>query len=90
MRETVAVIGYGRFGQLAARLLSRRFRVLVHDTRRITVRGRNIRSASPAECARADAVIMAVPVERLAAAVTRIAPHLRRGTVRLDVCAVRE
>ena len=88
---TVGLIGYGRFGRFAARHLAQRVDVLVHDpasgagTRRI----RGVRFVSRAEAASQELVILAVPISSLRTVLQGIRPHLRRGALVCDVCAVK-
>jgi prephenate dehydrogenase len=89
---TVGLIGYGRFGKLAAALLSRRVRVLVADRRRPVLRGvsANIAAGTIAEAASQEVVILAVPVSTLRSLLLQIKRHVRPGALIIDVCAVKE
>jgi prephenate dehydrogenase len=87
---TFGLIGYGRFGRLAARLLSRRGAVIVYDRRRVPVgRSGRVRRGTLAEAARCPVVILAVPVSAMRSALRAIAPVVLPGTVVTDVCAVK-
>jgi prephenate dehydrogenase len=88
---TLGLIGYGRFGRLAARYLSRHVTVLVYDPglpRRARSR-KGLRFVSLSEAASQDTVIFSVPVSLLEDALKSARPHLRPGTVVIDVCAVK-
>jgi prephenate dehydrogenase len=89
---TVGLIGYGRFGKLAAALLSRRVHVLVADRARPALRGggANIQTASISEAASQEVVILAVPVSRLRDLLKQIRGQVRPGALIIDVCAVKE
>jgi prephenate dehydrogenase len=88
--QTCAVIGYGRFGKLAASILSRSFRVVVADRKPPRGLPRGITAAPLGECAAADIVILAVPVRSLEGVISKLAPSIRPGTLVADVCAVKD
>ena len=91
MPMTVGVIGYGRFGRLAARIIARHASVLVYDRRGISPRllSRRIRLATLAKTASQQIVLLAVPASSLRNALRSIAPFIRQGALVLDVCAVK-
>jgi prephenate dehydrogenase len=87
---TIGLIGYGRFGRLAARYLAARTRVFVYDTRRVTPRpGRRIVPSSLAVAASQPVVLLAVPVSSLRAVLRDIRAHVRPGALVIDVCAAK-
>jgi prephenate dehydrogenase len=88
---TVGLIGYGRFGKLAASLLSAQVPVVVADRTRPSVRrvSANIRSGTLAEAASRDVVLLAVPVSRLRGVLHQVAKHVQPGALVIDVCAVK-
>jgi len=88
---TVGLIGYGRFGRFAARLLVQRCSVVVYDKKRSSVRilSRKIKRVPLAEVAAQPVVILAVPISQLWDTLRSIAPLLRRGALVMDVCAVK-
>ncbi len=88
---TVGLIGYGRFGKLAADLLSRRAHVLVADRKKPVLRSvsANITVGTIAEAASQQILLLAVPVSRLQALLKKIRPFLRPGALVVDVCAVK-
>jgi len=76
---TVALVGYGSFGQFMAGYLEP-FCTVVPLTR-----------TTPAElAARGDIVIFAVPWDGLAAAVARVKPHVRADAILVDVTSVKQ
>lgn len=87
----VGLIGYGRFGKLAAALLSRRVRVLVADRAKPALRGvsANIEAGTIAEAASQEIVLLAVPVSLLQALLRQIRNYVRPGALVIDVCAVK-
>jgi prephenate dehydrogenase len=89
---TVGIIGYGRFGRLAAQLLAGRVPVVVHDhgraARRNAIAG--ISHGTITDAAAQSIVILAVPVSALREVLGSIAGFLRPGALVVDVCAVKK
>lgn len=90
-RPTVGLIGYGRFGKLAATYISRYARVVVHDPafKRARSPGREIRPATLPEAAGQHILVLAVPVSSLRNVLLSIRSLVRPGALVLDVCAVK-
>jgi prephenate dehydrogenase len=91
MTPTVGLIGYGRFGRLAARYLSRYAGVIVHDPRARAPlpRAGKIRSGTLREAAAQPVVLLAVPISRLRDVLRRVRRHVVPGAVVADVCSVK-
>ena len=91
MRASVGLVGYGRFGRLAAHYISADADVLVHDPSAGMRggKGKRVRAVSLAEAAGQPTVVLAVPVSSLRRVLVRIRPHLRPGALVVDVCAVK-
>ncbi|QDX27279.1 prephenate dehydrogenase/arogenate dehydrogenase family protein [Sphingomonas suaedae] len=85
------IIGFGRFGQLAARHLRDHFDVVVCDAHDpVEDAGRiGVRTGSLAEIAGCDTVMLAVPVQALEQMLAEIAPHVRPGALVVDVASVK-
>lgn len=89
--KRLGLIGFGQFGEFAAGHLTRRFTVLATD--------RADRSAAAAEAgarwvdleaaAGCPIVVLAVPVQATAAVLEAVRPHLRPGTLVVDVGSVK-
>ena len=90
MKKDVAIIGYGRFGRLAARYLKKHFRVYVADVKKITTNEKGMYIVTIDVAARKDFVILAVPINQLQSVLRSIAPHVKRGSLICDVCSVKE
>ncbi len=90
---TIGLIGYGRFGQLAAKFISSKANVLVYDKRRTVVSSPSIQQASLRDVAAQPIVILAVPVSALQSTLRAIKPFLSNSKVNpnlvIDVCAVK-
>jgi prephenate dehydrogenase len=87
--QTVAILGYGRFGHALGALLAEAGIAHRAYDRGITVPA-EYRAASVPELVRgADVVIVAVPVEAMRDALAEIRPHLSASQVVLDVGSVK-
>lgn len=90
--STVGIMGFGAFGRLMARHLQPHFALRVFDPERPPSpdpSGRGLEPAEIAEVAGCDLVILAVPVSAIASAVAELGPHLRAGSLVLDVGSVK-
>ena len=86
----IGLIGYGRFGKLAARHLSRRATVFVYESRGSPRRSAGKIIHSPlARAASQPVVILAVPVSALRRVLRDIRPYLVPSALVIDVCAVK-
>lgn len=89
--KTVGLIGFGQFGQLAARHLAARFVVGVHDplVAEETIAAAGYPSLSLEAAAARDVVILAVPVQQMESVIALIAPNVRPGATVVDVASVK-
>ena len=87
-RLSLGLIGYGAFGVFILPHLSRFFDVQVHDPGRDpgSLPGR---AADLATAAAQDIVVLAVPLARMQAVASELAPLLRPGTLVVDVCSLK-
>ena len=85
------IIGFGRFGQLAAKHLRGHFTVTVHDAADVSEAAAaiGVETGALADVAECDMVMLAVPVQAMAATITAIAPLVRPGALVLDVASVK-
>jgi len=91
-RQTVGIIGFGAFGRLIATHLRAHFALTAYDpatTSRGWDEALGVAHADLAVAAACDIVILATPVDRLAAALADIRDHLTPGALVLDVCSVK-
>ncbi|MGB2958211.1 MAG: prephenate dehydrogenase/arogenate dehydrogenase family protein [Bacteroidota bacterium] len=88
---TVGLLGYGRFGKLAARYISQHADVVAYDPLHPPgSRGRrHTRFVSLAEAASQRVLVLAVPVSVLEDVLRKSRPHVRPGALVIDVCAVK-
>lgn len=84
---TIGIFGLGAFGRLLALRLAPIAQVLAHDPQVDAPAG--VTPAPAAQAAACDIVILAVPVQRLADCLHRIAPHLRPGALVVDTASVK-
>ena len=87
----IGIIGFGRFGKLAARYLAQDFEVFVYDR---TDRSNEIEKggalkASLKTVCQQKAIILCVPISALKAVLEEIGPRLKRDAVVIDVCSVK-
>ena len=91
-QRRLGLIGFGAFGRLAAGGLAEHFEVVVHDpayARAELADGRHLPMGSLEEVARAEIVVIAVPVARMAHLCGQLAPLLQPGAVVVDVGSVK-
>ena len=89
MKKEIAIIGYGRFGRLAARYLKRDFRICISDSRPSVRTEQGVRKVPVSEAARKKFIILAVPIGKLKPVLRSLAPLLSPGTILCDVCSVK-
>ncbi|MEA3343301.1 MAG: prephenate dehydrogenase [archaeon] len=92
--KTLAIIGFGRFGQLMAEVLRLHFDVCAYNPRDKSKIARSlcVRYESSLEKAAAskDIVVLSMPISKLEGVLGDIAPHLKPGALVLDVCSVKQ
>lgn len=91
MTREVGIIGFGRCGRLAARLLGERYRLAAADRRDLSgeARALGVDWGPVAEVAARSVVLLAVPIRVLPDVLDEIAPHLARGALVVDLCSVK-
>jgi prephenate dehydrogenase len=90
--KTLGLIGFGQFGQLAARLLTPHFDVLATDTAsgaEKAVRDAGVAFGSLEQAASRDYVVVAVPVAAMKPVLAAIVPYLKPGALVADVGSVK-
>ncbi len=91
MTKRFGIIGFGRFGQLAARHLRGHFEVVVADAGDIAAAATalDVRVGTIADAAACDVVMLAVPVQAMAGVIAQVAGAVRPGALVLDVASVK-
>lgn len=92
MRKSLGIIGFGRFGQLAAEHLTKYFRVFVYDCfdKRKESKRIGVNFAGLKECATKDIVLLCVAISDFEDVLKQIVPFLIDGALVIDVCSVKE
>jgi prephenate dehydrogenase len=89
--STIGIIGFGRFGKLTARYLSKDFCVVVH-TRSDKADAINACGAKPVSfeiaCSQ-QVVILCMPISAMRETLRQVAPLLRKDALVVDVCSVK-
>lgn len=85
----IGIVGVGGFGKLAMRVLSEANEVLVTDILPAPPELGRAKFATLSEVAECSIVILAVNLEHLEGVLRDITPHLRPGTLVMDVCSVK-
>ena len=86
--STIGIIGFGAFGQLVARHIRPYFRLCAYDPApglQPMAECHGVAPTSLETAARCPVVVPATPVGRLQEVVDAVAPHIRPGTLVLDV-----
>lgn len=92
-RQTIGIIGFGRFGQFWAQTLRRHHTILATDAN--PARAEEAAQLEiafeplPAMCARANALFLCVPINQFEHCVQSLKGHLQPGTAVFDVCSVK-
>ena len=89
--KKVAIIGFGAFGKLAASHLKGKFEVVVSDSEQKQGEARKlgVRQVAIEDAARAEVIILCVPISQMQSTLRDIAPKARPGTLVLDACSVK-
>lgn len=89
---TIGIIGFGAFGQLIARHIRPYFRLCAHDPApglQPVAESHGVALTGLETAAGCPVVVLATPVGRLPEVVDAVAPHIRPGTLVLDVGSVK-
>lgn len=90
--KSLGLVGFGQFGQLAARTLKPHFDVLVTDVApgaEAAAHAAGVAFGALEEAAIREVVVVAVPVPAMRAVFTALGPHLKPGTLVADVGSVK-
>jgi prephenate dehydrogenase len=87
--KTVGILGFGRFGSMVYRYLKDRVNVVVFDSDPSKLEGLK-EGVAFEEIAKADLLVLAVPISAIPRACRKLAPYLTKRQVVLDTCSVKE
>jgi len=89
--KKVAIIGFGAFGKLVAVNLLGKFDIVMADSKQKPEDAKKlgVRQVSIEDAAKADFVVLCVPISQMQDALKEIAPNVRPGTLVLDTCSVK-
>ncbi|WP_157961346.1 prephenate dehydrogenase/arogenate dehydrogenase family protein [Microvirga flavescens] len=91
-RPSLGLIGVGAFGEFCIAHLAGHFDVSIHDPRRdlgVLEKSQGVRVTDLATAAQKDIVLLAVAPRDLRDVARKIAPHLKIGSLVIDVCSIK-
>ncbi|MBI2442945.1 MAG: prephenate dehydrogenase/arogenate dehydrogenase family protein [Candidatus Levybacteria bacterium] len=88
---TIAIIGFGRFGQLLVKVLLKHSKanLTLVTSKKTTLSHKNLAVASIKKLREADVIIPCVPISSFESVIKQIAPLIKKGAVIVDVCSVK-
>ncbi len=89
--QRCSVIGFGRFGQLLASILSEELPVMVYDVRENHREAEDIgvKCVTLKEACQASSVFLCVPISELESLLRQARPYWMPGTLVMDTCSVK-
>jgi prephenate dehydrogenase len=89
--SSIGIIGFGRFGELTARYLSKAFSVVVHtrSDKNAAIEACGARPVSFQAACSQQIVILCMPISAMQATLRQVAPLLSEGALVVDVCSVK-
>lgn len=87
----VAVIGFGRFGELLVKILLKhsQAKVIVVSSKKINSSHKNLKIESIDGVKNADMIFPCVPISEFQSVMKKIAPIIKKGAIVIDVCSVK-
>ncbi len=85
----IGIVGFGRFGQFAARILGRDFSVSAYDPKSPSG-DPGVCRGSLREVARKPCLLLCVPISQMERVCRRLGPLLTPGQLVMDTCSVKE
>ena len=90
--KKIAIIGYGRFGELLCELLAPKYELAViesDESRRALAHGKSLELIELSDLARFDTTIFAVPISALESVVASAAEFISDDQLIMDICSVK-
>ena len=87
----LGIIGFGAFGRLAAKHLSKRMEVVVssRSDRSKEAKAADVRQVSIEDACKSDIVLLCVPISQIQDVIRQIGPLVHPGTLVMDACSVK-
>ena len=79
------IIGFGRFGNILADILSSKNEILIHDPNKIS---KNFQNVSLLELVKCEILFIAVPIREFEEVVKSLREYKLQNTTIVDVCSV--
>lgn len=87
--KQLGMLGFGRFGQTFARLLSTQFQIHVYDPEAKEASNNKIIFDELASVAQQSTIIIATPIRLFSSVIAELSPLLKNPTTIIDVCSVK-
>lgn len=91
-KTTCAVVGFGRFGQLLAKLLNEDFSVVISEINQTNIalaKEHNYKVVSLKEAATADTLFLTIPISNFESVVKKLAKYVDGDNLVIDTCSVK-
>ncbi len=88
-RQTVAVVGLGRFGRFWAEQLAAQYDVVGTSRREVSDLPAGVRQVPLAEAVQARIIFLTVAISAMPPVLDQIAPHVREDATVVDTCSVK-
>ena len=87
----IGIIGFGRFGELAGKYLSKHFKVYAYDSQnKKYASNNNIIPSNLNEVCKKDVILLAVPISQLESVLNEIKNLVNENALVVDACSVKE
>lgn len=92
MKKKIGIIGFGRFGQFISKFLKKDFDVYVSSRtdRSKKAKSLGVKFVDLKEACQKDILILSVSISSLKTILKKIKKHIKKETLVLDVCSVKE
>ena len=91
-KKSLGIIGFGQLGNFISKHLSPHFEISVFDTKDKSKEAETmgVKFTNLEEAASKEIVIVSVPINAFENTIEKINPFLKKGTILIDVCSVKE
>lgn len=90
-KPTLSIIGFGQFGKFAAQILKPYFDILISSKNDHSREAKKMgfKFVSSEEAARADFIVLAMPISAVQDALKQISPYVKNGATIIDTCSIK-